>query len=125
MGPLYYRALGEAIAFATTSRFLMVEGDDPDLVAWRSLIQTSWIVGDRSLCAGVKRLPAGHALTVSSEGEKLWAWFDFQRLPAGTRAVGSTAGVEGGGALEQAGLGGPRLQHRRRRVAPHSRLARR
>jgi hypothetical protein len=102
MGPLYYRAFGEAIVFATNSRFLLAEEDGPDLVAWRTLVQTSWIVGDRSLCAGVKRLPAGHALTVSGEGEKLWAWFDFQRLPAGTRAVGPTAVAEVEEALERA-----------------------
>jgi hypothetical protein len=102
MGPLYYRSLGEATVFATNSRFLLTEEDGPDLVAWRSLIQTSWIVGDRSLCPAVKRLPAGHALTVSRDGEKVSAWFDFQRLPGGTRAVGPTAVAEVEEALEQA-----------------------
>lgn len=102
MGPLYYRRLGEATVFATNSRFLLTEADSPDLVAWRSLVQTSWIVGDRSLCPGVKRLPAGHALSVSRDGEKVWAWFDFQRLPGGTRAVGPAAVAEVEEALEQA-----------------------
>lgn len=102
MGPVYYRMLGDAIVFATNPRYLMIDDDGPDLLAWRSLVQTSWIVGDRSLCRDVKRLPAGHALSLSARGQTLAPWFDFQRLPAGTRAVGPTAVSEVEEALEQA-----------------------
>jgi hypothetical protein len=91
IGPLYYRRLGDAIVFSTNPRYLTADDDGPDLLAWRSLVQTSWIVGDRTLSRRVKRLPAGHALRLSEEGERLTPWFDFQRLPSGTREVGRTA----------------------------------
>jgi hypothetical protein len=91
IGPLYYRYLGDAIVFSTNPRYLTTDDDGPDLLAWRSLVQTSWIVGDRALCHRVKRLPAGHALSLSREGKKLVRWFDFEKLPAGTRTVGPTA----------------------------------
>ena len=91
IGPLYYRKLGDAIVFSTNPRYLTADDDGADLLAWRSLVQTSWIVGDRTLSRHVKRLPAGHALSLSREGEDLMPWFDFHRLPSGTREVGRTA----------------------------------
>ena len=91
IGPLYYRKVEDAFIFSTNPRYLTADDDGADLMAWRSLIQTSWIVGDRSLSCHVKRLPAGHALRVSREGEHLTPWFDFGRLPSGTREVGRSS----------------------------------
>lgn len=102
MGPVYYRSLGGAVVFATNPRYVTADDAAPDLVAWRSLLQTSWIVGDRALCQGVKRLPAGHVLRASREGLKVVRWFDFDKLPSGTKAVGQGAVAEVEEALDRA-----------------------
>jgi hypothetical protein len=91
MGPLYYRSLGDMTVFSTNARYLTIDGDRPDLTAWRCLLQTSWILGDRSLSLDVQRVPAGHALCLSESGTRLRAWFTVDRIPAGTAAVGPTA----------------------------------
>jgi hypothetical protein len=85
IGPLYYRAFGDVILFGTNPRFLGVDADSPDLVAWRSLTQTSWIIGDRSLSIGVTRVPAGQALCWTQDGRR--SAVTTGRLPFGTRPV--------------------------------------
>jgi len=87
MGPLYYRTLGDLVLFSTNPRYLATRGDRPDLLAWRSLVQASWIVGDRSLSEEVRRVPGGHAIRFSRDGQHQLHWFDFDRLPGGTRPV--------------------------------------
>jgi hypothetical protein len=96
MGPLYYRLLGDLVLYSTNSRYLAASDDRPDLLAWRSLVQSSWILGDRSLSEDVRRVPAGHAIRFSGDGQVLQSWFDFDRLPGGTRSVepGSVGEVE-------------------------------
>jgi len=94
MGPLYYRPIGDAVIFSTNPRYLAMDDDAPDLLAWRYLIQTSWIGADRSLSRRVRRVPAGSALCLSPEGDKLVPWFDPDRLPGGTRPVGPTSVAE-------------------------------
>lgn len=96
MGPLYYRRMGDTILFSTNPRYLATSDDRPDMLAWRSIIQTSWIVGDRSLTDGVQRVPAGHAICFSRDVTRLRSWFDFNQLPAGTRSIepGSVGQVE-------------------------------
>src|SRR5215470_15405175 len=111
MGPLYYRMLGGLVLFSTNPRYLATSDDRPDLVAWRSLVQCSWIVGDRSLSRDVQRVPAGHAIRFSADGQRSLPWFDFDRLPSGTRSVGPGAVGEVEEAFQQAisrclGLGG-------------------
>ena len=85
MGPLYYRRLDDVILFATNPRFLGVETDSPDLLAWRSLTQTSWIVGDRSLSTEITRLPAGQAVRWTEGGHRHSV--STGHLPFGTRPV--------------------------------------
>ena len=84
MSPLYYRVLDDLILFATNPRFLALDAERPDLVAWRAFAQTSWIIGDRSLTTGVSRVPAGHALRWTKDGSRV---VSISRLPFGTRAV--------------------------------------
>ncbi len=88
MGPLYYRPIGDAVIFSTNPRYLAMDDDAPDLLAWRYLIQTSWIGADRSLSRLVRRVPAGSALCLSPDGDKLVPWFNPDRLSRGTRPVG-------------------------------------
>jgi len=85
MGPLYYRVFEDLVLFATNPRFLALDAERPDLVAWRSFTQTSWIIGDRSLSAGVSRVPAGQALRWTKDGSR--SVVNLGRLPFGTRAV--------------------------------------
>jgi len=87
IGPLYYRLLGDVVLFSTNPRYLTTIDDCPDMLAWRSIVQASWIVGDRSLSEGVRRVPAGHAVRFSRDGVRVRPWFDFDRLPDGTRYV--------------------------------------
>src|SRR5262249_56657168 len=76
--------------------YLATVDDCPDMLAWRSIVQASWIVGDRSLSESVRRVPAGHAVRFSRDGVRVRPWFDFDRLPDGTRSVepGAIAEVE-------------------------------
>jgi hypothetical protein len=94
MSPLYYRDLGRATIFSTNPRYLVTDSEQPDFLAWRSLIQTSWVIGNRSLSRDIHRVPAGHALHITPEGRQLVAWFPPSRLPDGTRRVGPGAIAE-------------------------------
>ncbi|SRR5581483_2671687 len=91
IGTLYYRTLGELILFSTNPRYLSTSDNRPDLLAWRSLLQTSWIVGDRSLDAGIRRVPAGGTVRASGQGIRVIQWFDFAALPGGEEPVGPHA----------------------------------
>jgi len=91
IGSLYYRTCGNAVLFSTNPRYLSMPHDRPDLLAWRSLIQTSWILGDRTLSLDIKRVPAGKTVCFSPEGERSVAWFSFDQLPDGTIPAGRTA----------------------------------
>jgi hypothetical protein len=111
MGPLYHRMLGDLVLFSTNPRYLATSDDRPDLLAWRGLVQSSWIVGDLSLSEDVRRVPAGHAIRFSGDGQHLQSWFDFDRLPGGTRSVEPGAVGEVEEVFQQAitrclGLGG-------------------
>ena len=91
IGSLYYRTCGDAVLFSTSPRYLSMSHDQPDLIAWRSLLQTSWILGDRTLSLDIKRVPAGNTICFSSQGERSVPWFNFDRLPDGATPAGRTA----------------------------------
>jgi len=91
MGPLYYRTMGDVIAFSTSPRYLATAGDDPDLLAWRCLLHTGFTPADRSLSLPIRRLPGGKVFCLSREGRRMVSWFDFHSLPGGTRPVTSTS----------------------------------
>jgi hypothetical protein len=102
MGPLYYRSLGSGVAFSTNPRYLVCARDHPDLAAWRCLIQSMWIAGDRSLTAEVRRVPAGSSLQWSRDGHGRSQWFGFDRLPEGGRTPGPEALGDVEAAFQQA-----------------------
>ncbi len=88
MGTLYWRELDSTVLFSTNPRFLACAGDAPDRLAWRCLIQSSWIAADRSLTQGIRRVPAGQAVRVTAAGVTI----DQSRLdtiPPGTRRMDS------------------------------------
>ncbi len=88
MAPLYYRALDDAIMFATNPRYLTACNDKTDYMAWRCLIQCGFLTTDRSLSEPIKRVPAGHLF--QKKGTAKWRsepWFDFKQLPLGTQKI--------------------------------------
>lgn len=91
IGTLYYRTWGEAVLFSTNPRYLSTGDDRPDFIAWRSFLQTSWIMGDRSLSEDIRRVPAGGAVHASQEGMRVVQWFAFSHLPDGTESIGPDA----------------------------------
>ena len=90
-GPLYYRSWNNYLLFSTNPRFLAVEGDEPDVIAWRCWIQSGFIPSDRSLTRGVQRVPAGTAIQATRAGLSERPWFDFDALPDGKRSVDDSA----------------------------------
>jgi asparagine synthase len=89
MGTLYWRRLRDVILFATSPRYLACPDDEDDRLAWRCLVQTSWIGSDRSLTAGVQRVPAGCSLTFAGRGEPKPSSPAWAALPEGTQRVDS------------------------------------
>jgi len=94
MSPLYWRKLGDSIAFSTNPRYLSTAADSPDLYAWHELIQLGFISSDRSLSREIHRLPAGHRLRADANGPVVDAWFRFDSLPAGERPVDAHSAAE-------------------------------
>ncbi len=91
IGCLYYRKTGSRIWFSTSPRFLQFENDKPDLIAWRSLLQTGFICGDRALSIDVARVPPGTTMCFHGDREYRNRWFDFSSLPEGTGHVDAVA----------------------------------
>lgn len=70
-GTMYWREFGTTLLFSTNPRFLRAPGDSPDMFAWRSLAQTTWLSSDRSLTSQVHRLPVGCSLIAGRDGISL------------------------------------------------------
>ena len=102
MGTIYWRRLGEVILFATNPRYLACADDKPDRLAWRCLVQTSWIGSDRSLTAGVQRLPAGCTLTFRGREEPVLSPPGWASLPEGRQDAESGTLQEVERAFQQA-----------------------
>ncbi len=80
---LYFRRVGDGIAFATNPRHLAMEGDQPDLLAWRSMLESGFLSSDRTLDESIKCLPAGHYLRADQNGFRTLPWFDFNSIDEG------------------------------------------
>ncbi len=87
MGPLYYRVWNETLLFSSNPRFLAIEADQPDYLAWRTLIQTGFIASDRSLDREIRRVPGGSEVTWNGTAFEQRQWFNFDRLPEGSREI--------------------------------------
>ena len=102
MGALYWRRLGDLVLFATNPRYLGRPDDRPDRFAWRYLLQTSWIAGDRSLTAEVQRVPAGCTARFAGSGSPVLSAPAWRSLPEGIRPIDSGGLAEVEGAFQQA-----------------------
>jgi asparagine synthase (glutamine-hydrolysing) len=62
--PLYYRVLGEGIAFASELKALLVLGRPPlDPSALRDFLFYGYVPAPKTIYQGIAKLPAGHSLT--------------------------------------------------------------
>ncbi len=102
MSPLYFRCIDETVYFATNPRFLTTPADQPDLLAWKSLLAGSNLFGDQTLTAGVSRLPAGHSLIADATGVTVKPWYSFDQFADGDRPVDDAALREVEDSLAQA-----------------------
>lgn len=83
--PLYYRVLDGAVLFATHADYLLSPGMEMDRAALFSVLGNGLIVGDRSLFAGIRRVPLGGALTFSDpHAEPRRPRFDLEVAGEGT-----------------------------------------
>jgi len=89
MGTLYWCRLGEVVLFSTNPRYLVRPGDRPDKLAWRYMLQTSWIAADRSLTAEVQRVPAGCTVSFTGVGRPDLSAPAWRSLPEGVKPIDS------------------------------------
>ena len=94
MEPLYYRQIGELILFASNSRFLTLENEAPDYMAWRCLVQAGFLAADRTLSNSIKRVPAAHILRFQKDKAEQIQWFDYHTLPEGVETVNEQAFID-------------------------------
>lgn len=78
--PLFYTAENGRFAFASELKaFLHLDGFQPRENKWaiRSVLVNAFSLEatEETLLEGVKRLPAGHCLTVRTSGLKVWRWW--------------------------------------------------
>jgi hypothetical protein len=66
--PLYYRQLDDVVLFATHADWLIDPATEPDPVALFSVLETGMIGGERSLHAGIQRVPLGGDLAFGDDG---------------------------------------------------------
>jgi hypothetical protein len=89
IGTLYWCRLGELVLFATNPRYLARPDELPDKLAWRYLLQTCWIASDRTLTAGVQRVPAGCTVTFPGSRQPVVSTRAWRSLPEGRQPIGA------------------------------------
>jgi asparagine synthase (glutamine-hydrolysing) len=95
--PLYYAVRDGWLIFASEVKALHASGRLPaelETTALRSYLSHGFVPGERTLFAGVRKLPAGHVLEAGTEGVSVRPYWDFPGPTAGPTA--------GPGAFEQA-----------------------
>lgn len=78
--PLFYRAAGHTIAFASELKALFADPDCPrvlDLEALDYYLAFGYVPGERCMARGIRKLPQGHALTfdLSNAGRSVWRYW--------------------------------------------------
>jgi asparagine synthase (glutamine-hydrolysing) len=84
--PLYYRLSGRTLVFGSEIKALLADPACPrrlDPAALDAYLAFGYVPGDRSMLAGIAKLPQGHALTfdTATGASQSWAYW---RLPAPT-----------------------------------------
>lgn len=92
--PLFMRQMGSSWLFASHPALLHLAGDEPDMEAWASLMQTGHVLDDHSFYKDIQRFPAGNQMTLTREGRHLESWFDFRTLPPGEKTIDDQAFVD-------------------------------
>ncbi|MDF1553859.1 MAG: hypothetical protein P1P84_12385 [Deferrisomatales bacterium] len=91
ISPLYFRIHESMILFSSNPRFLRMENDSPDLLAWRGLIQSRALSSDRTLSAEIRRFPCGSIMVNQGHNLHTLSWFNLSELPAGEKVLDRTA----------------------------------
>jgi asparagine synthase (glutamine-hydrolysing) len=80
--PLFYRASGDTIAFASELKALFEDPSEPrrlDPEALGFFLTYGYVPGERCLVAGVRKLPQGHALAfeLGSGATRVWPYWEL------------------------------------------------
>jgi hypothetical protein len=94
LSPLYYRHIHGGLAFATSTRYLKMESDGADMLAWRLMLHSGYLSNDRTLLRSIRRVPAGCRLVMGRRGLLRSVWFDHSSLPDGARNLDEAALAE-------------------------------
>jgi asparagine synthase (glutamine-hydrolysing) len=93
--PLFYRATGTSIAFASELKSLLIDPSQPrevDRPALDCYLSMGFVPGDRSILSGVRKLPPAHALAfdLSTGDARVWRYWqlpEFEAAPADDDAL--------------------------------------
>lgn len=83
--PLYYVELGNRILFASEIKALLQDPDCPrdvDVEALADLFTFRYVPSPKTLFKGIRKLPQGHRMTISSGGcevDRFWDWVPLLR----------------------------------------------
>ena len=96
--PLYFASRGSAFAFASEiqplRRLRWVDGD-VDRHAVSLYLEHQYIPAPHSICKGIRKLPAGHAMAVTSNGMETWRYWDpLAIVLRGQRQVNESEALE-------------------------------
>ena len=91
ISPLYFRIYESMILFSSNPRFLRMENDSPDLLAWRCLIQSRALSSDRTLSNEIKRFPFGSIMVNEGQDFNTLFWFNLSELPSGEKVLDGRA----------------------------------
>ena len=87
VAPLFYRRSGAAWLFGSHPGLLHFTGDQVDLNAWLSMLQSGQMLGEQSFYSEIARFPAGTQMTINGSYEVLERWFSFAELPYGNQPI--------------------------------------
>lgn len=91
ISPLYFRIYESMILFSSNPRFLRMENDSSDLLAWRCLIQSRALSSDRTLSNEIKRFPFGSIMINEGHDLNTLSWFNLSEIPSGEKVLDGNA----------------------------------
>ena len=91
ISPLYYRKVGDGVAFSTNPRFLILGNENPDWLGWRNLLHSKYFCTDRTVYQEIRRVPAGTRLRFTDRRVENIQWFRYDRLPEGENPITESA----------------------------------
>jgi asparagine synthase (glutamine-hydrolysing) len=82
--PLYYTQAGPALIFASEIKALLASAivrNELNAEVLAEYLTFLWVPGEATMLRGIKKLPAGHALTWQDGRVSVERWFDFEYCP--------------------------------------------